>query len=113
MDYLLLEKNKPAETDEHGHGESEAHAEGHEHKEGAEQAGKEGEHEAEGHAEVISLTAQQIAEQGVQLANVELGAVTKSASYPAKLMVNTDRQAHVSPAFSGHVQSVSVELDSK
>ena len=41
---------------------------------------------------------------------MELGAVTKLASYPAKLMVNTDRQAHVSPAFSGHVQSVSVEL---
>ena len=102
---FVVGKNKPTETDEHGHGESEAHAEeGHEHKEGAEQA------EKEGHAEAISLTAQQIAEQGVQLAKVELGAVTKLASYPAKLMVNTDRQAHVSPAFSGHVQSVSVEL---
>ena len=108
---FVVGKNKPAETDEHGHGESEAHAEEeHEHKEGAEQVEKEGEHEAEGHAEAISLTAQQIAEQGVQLAKVELGAVTKLASYPAKLMVNTDRQAHVSPAFSGHVQSVSVEL---
>lgn len=109
---FIVGKNKSAETDEHGHGESEAHAEeGHEHKEGGEQANKETkESEAESHAEAISLTAQQIAEQGVQLAKVELGAVTKSASYPAKLMVNTDRQAHVSPAFSGHVQSVSVEL---
>ena len=109
---FIVGKNKPVEKDEHGHGESEAHAEeGHEHQEGGEQAEKEGEHqENDDHADAIRLTAQQIAEQGVQLAKVELGAVTKSASYPAKLMVNTDRQAHVSPAFSGHVQSVSVEL---
>ena len=109
---FIVGKNKPVEKDEHGHGESEAHAEeGHEHQEGGEQAEKEGEHqENDDHADAIRLTAQQIAEQGVQLAKVELGAVTKSAFYPAKLMVNTDRQAHVSPAFSGHVQSVSVEL---
>ena len=115
---FIVGKNKSAETDEHGHGESEAHAEeGHAHKEGdREQVHKESEHaheegeQGEGHGEAISLTAQQMAEQSVQLAKVELGVVTKSASYPAKLMVNTDRQAHVSPAFSGHVQSVSVEL---
>ena len=109
---FIVGKNKPVEKDEHGHGESEAHAEeGHVHQEGGEQAEKEGEHkESDDHADAIRLTAQQIAEQGVQLAKVELGAVTKSAFYPAKLMVNTDRQAHVSPAFSGHVQSVSVEL---
>ncbi|RZG73263.1 efflux RND transporter periplasmic adaptor subunit [Acinetobacter wuhouensis] len=115
-------KNKPAKTDEHGHGESEAHAdeghaeEGHgkeaehDHKEGGDHAHEESTDSADGHAEAISLTAQQMAEQGVQLAKVEVGAVSKSASYPAKLTVNTDRQAHVSPAFSGHVQSVSVEL---
>lgn len=110
-------KNKPAKADEHGHGESEAHAEDghgkeaeHDHKEGGDHAHEEGADDAEGHEEAISLTAQQMAEQGVQLAKVEVGAVSKSASYPAKLTVNTDRQAHVSPAFSGHVQSVSVEL---
>lgn len=110
-------KNKPAKAGEHGHGESEAHAEDghgkeaeHDHKEGGDHAHEEGGDNAEGHAEAISLTAQQMAEQGVQLAKVEVGAVSKSASYPAKLTVNTDRQAHVSPAFSGHVQSVSVEL---
>ena len=110
-------KNKPAKTDEHGHGESEAHAEEghgkeaeHDHKEGGDHAHEEGADGADDHAEAISLSAQQMAEQGVQLAKVEVGAVSKSASYPAKLTVNTDRQAHVSPAFSGHVQSVSVEL---
>lgn len=60
--------------------------------------------------EGIHLSAQQIAEQGVQLAQVDMGTVSKIVSYPAKLIVNTDRQAHVSPAFSGYVQSVNVEL---
>lgn len=62
------------------------------------------------HGEEIALTAKQITEQGIQLALVEVGAVTKSASYPAKVTVNTDRQAHVSPAFSGYVEKVNVEL---
>ncbi|WOE41376.1 efflux RND transporter periplasmic adaptor subunit [Acinetobacter chinensis] len=110
-------QNKPAKADEHGHGESEAHAEDghgketeHAHEEGGDHAHEEGADGADDHAEAISLSAQKMAEQGVQLAKVEVGAVSKSASYPAKLTVNTDRQAHVSPAFSGHVQSVSVEL---
>ncbi len=110
-------KNKPTKTDEHGHDESEAHADEtqdkeaeHDHKEGGDHAHEEGADGADDHAEAISLTAQQMVEQGVQLAKVEVGAVSKSTSYPAKLTVNTDRQAHVSPAFSGHVQSVSVEL---
>lgn len=110
-------KNKPAKTDEHGHDESEAHADEtqdkeaeHDHKEGGDHAHEEGADGADDHAEAISLSAQQMAEQGVKLAKVEVGAASKSASYPAKLTVNTDRQAHVSPAFSGHVQSVSVEL---
>lgn len=102
-------KNQPVEKDEHGHGESGAHTEaGHAEEEHAHDEGEK--KDEEGHQEAIRLTAQQMAEQGVQLAKVEMGTVTKSASYPAKLMVNTDRQAHVSPAFSGHVQSVSVEL---
>ncbi|WP_416224377.1 efflux RND transporter periplasmic adaptor subunit [Acinetobacter sp. ANC 4648] len=81
-------KSKP-EGDEHGHG-------GHE--------------ESEQHAGSISLTAQQMIEQGVQLAKVELGEVVKVSAYPAKLLVNTDRQAHVSSSFSGHVEAVNVEL---
>ena len=34
-------------------------------------------------------------------------------SYPAKLSLNTDQQAHVSPSFSGHVENVYVELGQK
>ena len=109
----LSGKNKPAKTDEHGHAEGAAEEDGHAHSE--DEAGHKGGHgEKEGseaeHAEAISLTAQQMAEQGVQLAKVDMGVVTKSASYPAKLTVNTDRQAHVSPAFGGQVIAVNVEL---
>ena len=104
-------KDQPAKADADGHAETAEHA----HEESEKAGGKEGnkaDHvEAEEQpAETIILTAQQITEQGVQLAKAEMGVVTKSASYPAKIMVNTDRQAHVSPAFSGHVESVNVEL---
>lgn len=100
-------KDQPTKKGEHGHAETAEHA----HEEGEKEGGKEEHAEGEGeHAETITLTAQQITEQGVQLAKAEMGTMTKSASYPAKITVNTDRQAHVSPAFSGHVEAVNVEL---
>ncbi|QDK96463.1 efflux RND transporter periplasmic adaptor subunit [Acinetobacter tandoii] len=90
---------KPSTNEgEHGHAEVEAHA------------GEDGHGEAEEHEAAIALTATQLAEQGIQLAWAELGAVVKSTAYPAKLVVNTDRQAHVAPAFAGHVEAVYVEL---
>ncbi|MBE9400817.1 efflux RND transporter periplasmic adaptor subunit [Acinetobacter albensis] len=94
-----------AKQDAHGHVKEGEHAEGEDEK--SEHAHAEAEDE---HSEEIVLTAKQITEQGIQLALVEVGAVTKSASYPAKVTVNTDRQAHVSPAFSGYVEKVNVEL---
>lgn len=104
---LISGKDQPTKADEDGHAETAEHA----HEEGEKAGGKEEHAEGEGeHAETMILTAQQITEQGVQLAKAEMGVVTKSASYPAKVTVNTDRQAHVSPAFSGHVESVNVEL---
>ena len=96
---VLFMKEKPSTTeDEHGHTEGGEHAEQGEHQE-------EEEHEA-----AIELSAQQLTEQGIQLAVAELGPVLKSTSYPAKLVLNTDRQAHVAPAFAGHVEAVYVEL---
>ncbi|RYL27824.1 efflux RND transporter periplasmic adaptor subunit [Acinetobacter piscicola] len=100
-----------AKTDEHGHGAEESHAEEKEHQDGAEgHAHDESEDTEQGHAESIALTAQQLVEQGIQLAKVEQGSVMKLATYPAKLTVNTDQQAHVSPNFSGHVEAVYVQL---
>ena len=102
---LISGQGSSAKQDAHGHAKEAEHAEGEDEK--SEHAHAEAEDE---HGEEIALTAKQITEQGIQLALVEVGAVTKSASYPAKVTVNTDRQAHVSPAFSGYVEKVNVEL---
>ena len=75
-----------------------------------EHADEKGHEETEAHDAAIALTAKQVTEQGIQLAVAELGPVVKSAAYPAKLVVNTDYQAHVAPAFAGHVEAVYVEL---
>ena len=98
MGVWLLSQKPSTKEDEHGHAEAEEHA------------GEDDHGEAEEHAAAIALTAKQLAEQGIQLAVAELGAVVKSTAYPAKLVVNTDRQAHVAPAFAGHVETVYVEL---
>ncbi|MDQ9008557.1 efflux RND transporter periplasmic adaptor subunit [Acinetobacter gerneri] len=84
-----------------------------EHAEEAEHGHDEAEKGADDHEQSIALTAKQMTEQGVKLASVEMGEVIKTNAYPAKLSINTDRQAHVSPSFSGHVESVNVELGQK
>jgi membrane fusion protein, heavy metal efflux system len=114
----LFFSSKKSNTQEGGAKEADHGEEGHSHDENAKGTTKdsveESTHNEEGedkaHAEAISLSAQQMTEQGIQLAKAEMGLVVKSASYPAKLIVNTDRQAHVSPAFSGQVVAVNVEL---
>ena len=60
--------------------------------------------------ESINLTSKQVVEQGIQFSKVDFGTIDQLTNYPAKLTANTDRQAHVSPNFSGQVQAVHVEL---
>lgn len=93
---IISGKNKPATSDEHAEEGEEKH-----------------EGETDEHADGVSLTAKQLVEQGIQLSVVDQGPVVKLSSYPAKLNVNTDQQAHVSPSFSGHVENVYVELGQK
>ena len=102
----LLWNNKSKTAESAAQGEQE-HA--HQESEKAESAHDENgeEHEAE---ESLSLTAEQMQQHGVKLAQVALGAVNQVQTFPAKIMVNTDRQAHVSPSFAGRVESVYVEL---
>ena len=95
---ILMDKNKPKT--------SAGHAE-------AESAEQQGDGETDAHVESISLTSKQLVQQGIQLLAVEQGAVIQLNSYPAKLSLNTDQQAHVSPSFSGHVENVYVELGQK
>lgn len=99
---LLLWSNK-AESPK---ADAEAKA-GTEEKAGADEHGHAGEEKS------VALTAQQMTEQGLKLAAVEMGEVTQSSPYPAKLITNTDRQAHVSPNFSGRVEAVHVDLGQK
>lgn len=58
----------------------------------------------------LNLTAKQIAEYGIRLEQVGLGSVEQKTAYPAKLVVNTDQQAHVTATFAGRVESVSAVL---
>lgn len=96
---LLWPKQKTTEKKDDGHTDTE---------------GK-GEAAADDHDEeqMLALTAQQVVEQGLKIAEVEIGDVIQTSSYPAKLVTNTDRQAHVSPSFSGRVESVHVDLGQK
>ncbi|NKG35853.1 efflux RND transporter periplasmic adaptor subunit [Acinetobacter junii] len=75
-----------------------------------EKEGAEGEKEQAEDEEKLTLTNEQMQQQNVKLAQVALGAVNQVQTFPAKIMVNTDRQAHVSPSFAGRVESVYVEL---
>ena len=95
---ILMDKNK-SKT-------SAGHAE-------AESAEQQDHGETDAHVESISLTSKQLVQQGIQLLAVDQGAVIQLNSYPAKLSLNTDQQAHVSPSFSGHVENVYVELGQK
>ena len=78
-----------------------------EHAENEHGADEKGEQE---HAAELAFTSKQLIEQGIQLAKVEQGPITQQMSYPAKVVVNTDQQAHVSPSFAGQVEKVNVEL---
>lgn len=82
-------------------------------KAGTEEKAGTDEHGHAGEEKSVALTAQQMTEQGLKLAAVEMGEVTQSSPYPAKLITNTDRQAHVSPNFSGRVEAVHVDLGQK
>lgn len=96
---LLWEKgSKPQSEQGHSHQENEA-------DEHTSEASAE-EHDEDG----LSLTLEQMQQHNLKLAQVAMGEVNQIQSYPAKLVVNTDRQAHVSPSFAGRVESVYVEL---
>lgn len=72
--------------------------------------GEAGHGESEKEEGSLNLTSKQLVEYGVKLEQVGRGEVEQSLSYPAKLVVNTDQQAHVSSTFSARVDSVNVVL---
>lgn len=100
---LLLWNNKAKTT-----GDAEQGEQAHAHQENEKAGAEEGDDHAE--EEKLALTAEQMQQQNVKLAQVSVGEVNESQTFPAKLVVNTDRQAHVSPSLAGRVESVYVEL---
>ncbi|MCH7335803.1 efflux RND transporter periplasmic adaptor subunit [Acinetobacter sp. NIPH 2699] len=101
---LWNSKSKTTANTEHGeqgHSHQENEQDEHAHDEEGE------EHDSE---EGLSLSTAQMQQHSVKLAQVALGEVNQVQSFPAKLVVNTDRQAHVSPSFAGRVEAVYVEL---
>ena len=63
------------------------------------------------HNEAIAVETKKLAEYGIQLAQVERGAISQSIRLPAKLTANLDKQAHVTAIFSGRVDAVYVDLE--
>lgn len=99
---FMAGKSKTKEVD----GENAEHTSEEEH--GHDEKAGNDEHQAE--EDVIELTAQQMVEQGIVLAQVSQTEVSNVTAFPAKLTVNTDQQAHISPSFAGNVVSVNVQL---
>lgn len=101
----LLWNNKTKTSETAAQGEQE-----HAHQENEKDESKHDEKGEEHDEESLSLTTEQMQQHGVKLEQVALGEVNQVQTFPAKLVVNTDRQAHVSPSFAGRVESVYVEL---
>lgn len=100
---LLLWNNKAKTT-----GDAEQGEQAHAHQENEKAGAEDGDDHAE--EEKLALSSEQMQQQNVKLAKVSVGEVNESQTFPAKLVVNTDRQAHVSPSLAGRVESVYVEL---
>ncbi|OTG88110.1 efflux transporter periplasmic adaptor subunit [Acinetobacter sp. ANC 4558] len=86
------------------------HSDEHKHEENEKTPASGESSEVHGEEESVQLTPKQITEQGIKVSKVEIGLIEQLISYPAKLMANTDQQAHVSAGYSGQVKHVYVEL---
>lgn len=91
----------------------------HAHAEAQEAKTKESGHEAhqekatEAHQEEqpeLIFTAQQLQQFGIVTDRVRLGEIQQQTRHPAKLVVNTDAQAHVGASFMAQVEQVNVSL---
>lgn len=94
-----------------GNGSIDAHAdEAAEHADHAEEgAAADGGH-AEGEEGHLTLSAEQIATAGIQLAEARAQSISLGLSFPGEVRFDEDRTAHVVPRVPGVVESVSVNL---
>ena len=106
---ILASSNKQSTQDEHD--QQDSHVEEEHAEDEHEEAGHSDVQDKEDtHEEAISLSQTQLTAQNVQLDTVALGSVTNFIQLPARVVVNTDQQAHVSAGFSGLVQQVHVQV---
>lgn len=92
-----------ASTDGRGHAKEATH-EGQANHGGHEKEG----HEKKGHAgeKLVSLTAEEIDEYGIQLRTAGAGTVAKSRTLPGEITLNPTREAEVTPRVPGVVREV-------
>ncbi|XID74760.1 efflux RND transporter periplasmic adaptor subunit [Alkanindiges sp. WGS2144] len=105
LGWLLL---KPAQ-------QAESHA-GHQHDENEEahrqQSAPDAHHGTENHdheAQHIEVSKTQLQAQHIELATVKTGSIETTVSLPARLVLDTDQQAHISAGFAGRVEQVHVQ----
>lgn len=109
---MLLFSGKKSSAMNGGEAEH-AHAEAQEAK--TEESGHEAHQEkaTEAHQEEqpeLIFTAQQLQQFGIVTDRVRLGEIQQQTRHPAKLVVNTDAQAHVGASFMAQVEQVNVSL---
>ncbi|WP_288384051.1 efflux RND transporter periplasmic adaptor subunit, partial [uncultured Acinetobacter sp.] len=109
---MLLFSGKKSSAMNGGEAEH-AHAEAQETK--TEESGHEAHQEkaTEAHQEEqpeLIFTAQQLQQFGIVTDRVRLGEIQQQTRHPAKLVVNTDAQAHVGASFMAQVEQVNVSL---
>ncbi len=108
--WAILKNNHPQSTaaqhDHEDHHSEDGHTEG----DHTESTHDEKNHAEELHEQVISLNASQLTAQHIQLDTVALGSITQTIQLPARVMVNTDQQAHVSAGFAGRVEQIHVQV---
>lgn len=72
-----------------------------------------GEHGHEEHEEQLKLSAEEMTEFGIELAQANSGQMDIQVSLPGEIRLNADRLAHVVPRLSGVVQEVHVTVGDK
>ncbi len=90
-----------------GHAEHNEGAEGHD-EHGHEEAG--GGHEGHDHAELVSLSPEQLEEYGVEVATATGGRLEQYLTLPGEAAVNADKVGHVLPKLPGVIKSVHANI---
>lgn len=110
--FFILRPTSTTGQKKQGEPVTQAHAESEQQHNDAHTAGHnedQDENYDDNHKKEISLSPAQLAAQHITLDVVKTGSITATTRLPARLLVNTDQQAHVSAGFAGRVEQVFVQ----